>query len=220
MATPRFGLRATKAARTKLALLDAFTRALETAGFDQIRVRDLCAEVEISEPTFFNYFGSKADLVTYFVQLWSIESGAQALNVLEASGARAALHSIFQGTAATTLEHPRILAEVIAAQARQETLPEPHAISPAEYWERFGDVEGLQDVPARGLESLLPLLLRKGVELGEFPADLDVDMTTLNLAAVFFGTPVVLLHRQPGLLADAWHAQVEFILGHHPRRSS
>ena len=53
------GLRESKKAATRAAIIETGVRLFRTVGFDQARVRDVVAELRISEATFFNYFPTK-----------------------------------------------------------------------------------------------------------------------------------------------------------------
>lgn len=214
------GLRERKHARTKLALLDAFVAAMEQKPIEEIAVRELCATVPVSEATFFNYFRGKADLVTYFVQLWSLDHAWHATRTLERDGALAALHEIFARTAATVREHPRVMAEVVAAQARYEGPVVAHEIGLAERRERFAELEGIDALPALGLDSLLPWLLEEAVRRGELSEEAPRELLFLTLAAVFFGTPIALLRVHPEAVGEAWSAQLELLLAPHRVRTS
>lgn len=209
------GLRERKHARTKLALLDAFVAAMEQKPIEEIAVRELCATVPVSEATFFNYFRGKADLVTYFVQLWSLDHAWHATRTLEREGALAALHEIFARTATTVREHPRVMAEVLAAQARYEGPVVAHEIGLAERRERFAELGGIDALPALGLDSLLPWLLEEAVRRGELSEEAPRELLFLTLAAVFFGTPIALLRVHPEAVGEAWSAQLELLLAPH-----
>ena len=213
-------LRERKHARTKLALLDAFVAAMEQKPVEEIAVRELCASVPVSEATFFNYFRGKADLVTYFVQLWSLDHAWHATRTLERDGALAALHEIFARTAATVREHPRVMAEVVAAQARYEGPVVAHEIGLAERRERFAELDGIDTLPALGLDSLLPWLLEEAVRRGELSEEAPRELLFLTLAAVFFGTPIALLRVHPESVGEAWSAQLELLLAPHCVRTS
>ena len=116
-------LRQRKLARTRLALLGALTAQLETQTYEAVRIKDLCAAADISEASFFNYFERKEDLLVYFVQIWSLSVGWHAQRVLAERGALAAIEDVFCRTAADIAAHPRVMAEVIAFQARMEGAP-------------------------------------------------------------------------------------------------
>ena len=212
MSQNELGLRARKHARTKLGLLNAFIDELEHKAMEEVRIRDLCERVDISQATFFNYFEGKGDLIIYFIQLWSIEQGWAAHRLLEQAGAVAALRGIFTLTARRVEQHPRVMAEILAAQARLETPPRTHEISLAERRERFAELDGIDELPAQGLGSLLPSLIDQAVSRGELSPTVDRNLLFVTLSSLFFGTPIALRH-SPELLADTWEAQLDQIFG-------
>ena len=57
------GLRETKKARTRLALRDAAAELFITNGYDATTVAEIAAAAEVSEPTFFRYYPTKAAVV-------------------------------------------------------------------------------------------------------------------------------------------------------------
>ncbi|HRE26019.1 MAG TPA: TetR family transcriptional regulator [Anaerolineales bacterium] len=67
-------LRERKYAATKAALTRAVAVRLKQQSLEEIAVKEICAEAQVSEATFFNYFPTKAAVVGYRVQLWSIEA--------------------------------------------------------------------------------------------------------------------------------------------------
>lgn len=205
-------LRQRKLAKTRLALLDALTTQLETHTYEAVRIKDLCAAAEISEPSFFNYFERKEELLVYFIQMWSLSVGWHAQRVLAEKGALAAIKDVFARTAADISAHPRVMAEVIAFQARMEKAPKLRDPSLAERLGAYPDLEGIEKIPASGLEAILPGLLAAALERGEISQDADTDFLFLNLASIFFGTPVILRHSEPGMIGPMWEAQLDMIL--------
>ena len=205
-------LRQRKLARTRLALLGAMTSQLETHSYEAVRVKDLCTAADISEASFFNYFERKEDLLVYFIQMWSLSVGWHAQRSLATDGALKAIEEVFSRTAADIAARPRVMAEVIAFQARMEATPTMRDPTLAERLGAFPDLEGIESLPARGLDAILPELLAAAIARGELPVDANVDTLFLNLAAVFFGTPVILGRRDPGAIGPAWKAQLHMIL--------
>lgn len=66
-------LREKKFARTKLALMRAAVARLRVKSFNDVTVKELCEEAQVSEATFFNYFPKKDDVLRYFIQIWMVE---------------------------------------------------------------------------------------------------------------------------------------------------
>jgi AcrR family transcriptional regulator len=64
------GLRERKAAKTRIALINATARQLRTKSFQEINIEDLCEEVMISKVTFFAYFSTKDHLLWYLSSVW------------------------------------------------------------------------------------------------------------------------------------------------------
>ena len=60
--SPPLGLRASKKARTRLAISDVATRLFAEHGFEQVTLAQIAAASDVSVKTVFNYFSSKEDL--------------------------------------------------------------------------------------------------------------------------------------------------------------
>lgn len=61
-------LRQTKYFRTRLHLAQIFVDKLQGERFEEISIKDICKEAEISEATFFNYFPQKIDVIAYWLK--------------------------------------------------------------------------------------------------------------------------------------------------------
>jgi len=204
------GRRDRKLARTRLDLLDALRTRLTERPFEEISVRELAEAADISEATFFNHFPTKADLAYYFVQLWTLDVGWHAHRAAP-RGARAAIEAILDATAAQVAEHPRVMAEVIALQAR---MPDKVALRPVSRAERelaFPDRDGILALEDRGLDGLIPSLLERAVATGELPPTLDRQAAFLAITNVFFGVPLILGPRAPHLVAAAYRQQLDIV---------
>lgn len=199
-----------KLAQTRLDLVAALRDRLAERPLEEISVRELAEAADISEATFFNHFPTKADLAFYFVQIWSLDVGWRAGRAA-ARGARAAIEAILDATAELVAAHPRVMAEVIALQAR---LPGKLALRPVSRAERllaFPDREGIDAIEDRGLDGLIPALLDLAVERGELPPTVDRQAAFLAITNVFFGVPLILGPRAPHTVAAAYRQQLDIV---------
>lgn len=62
-------LRERKFAKTKINITNNVIGKLAKTPFDNISIKEVCHEVEISEATFYNYFPKKTDIIDYFTSL-------------------------------------------------------------------------------------------------------------------------------------------------------
>jgi AcrR family transcriptional regulator len=211
-------LRAKTHARSRLAVLDALIERLDQRPLEAISVRELCEAASVSEATFFNHFGSKSAVLVYFVQLWSIEVGWRARETAAILGPLAAIVEVFERAAADLVAHPGVMTEVVVHQARLGERPAITEVTAAERELRYPDLPGVASLPAVGLDGIWPALLADAVACGELPADTDVDLVFVSLAAFFFGTPIAVRRVDPRLVGPIWRAQVGALLAAPPRR--
>lgn len=183
-------LRERKAARTRLALLDAVLARLAEGPLSTVNVKRVCAEVGVSEPTYFNYFGSKAGALVFHVYLWSVEAQWR---LARAESARAGLQELFDRTAEGLREVPWLMPEIIVWQIRamgttaapsKPTLPPPTV---ADKLLRLPELEGVEQIQPLGVRQIFQVTLARAVAEGELPADTDLDLAERLLLSLFFG---------------------------------
>jgi len=127
-------LREKKQATLKLKILDTFDEKLKTKALADISVKEIAKELDISEMTFFNYFGSKKEVLVYFIELWSLEMQMH----IEGLDALEAIYRIFEETAKTIEKNPNLFMEIVASMALQGMSKKDINISKAERILRFG----------------------------------------------------------------------------------
>jgi len=205
-------LRERKRARTRLALLDALLSRIGPRGIDQIPVKELCAEVEISEVTFFKHFPAKSDLLTYFIQLWTIEMAWHANQAAQVQGSGLeAIGEIFALTVRDAARSIDTLLEIIAHQARMPKDLVLPGVSTAERLLRFPDLTGVETLPSEGLETILPRFLQVAIDNGELPPSSDIASLTLALSCVFFGVPLCVGRHDPAAIAPLYRQQLALV---------
>lgn len=214
-------LRERKHAATKASLMRGIIARLGRQSLDEIAVKDVCAEAQVSEATFFNYFPTKAAAIGYRVQLWSIEAQWVMARRLAAGGTQLeAVRALFDTAAGDEGATPGIMREVLIYQARHQLEFVP--LTRAEYALHFPDRAGIEMIRAEGVNQLLNTALTAARRAGELPAQLDLQALTVTLMGVFFLTPILLESAGPGGLGDAYRRQLDLLLAPSlppPRRS-
>lgn len=207
-AAPKLSLRERKFARTKLGLLRAALERIEERPLDEISVKELCAAAEVSEATFFNYFPRKSDILTYFTQLWSLETAWQLANAEPQLNGLEAVAEIFRLAARKIQEQPGAIGEVIAQQARhrdRQRAPEPGR---AERLLAFPDRPGVDRFAADGMDQLLARHVQYAIEHGQLPPNTPVRQAMVGLISIFYGVPLALAHNNPQAIGNAYQYQL------------
>ena len=70
-------LRKEKAARLKLAILEATVRLIGKKSFDDVFVDDICLKVKVSKVTLFKYFPQKEDILLYYFRVWCLKRAVE-----------------------------------------------------------------------------------------------------------------------------------------------
>ena len=182
-----FSVREIKYAMARFGLLSALFRALQAGPADAIRIRDLCKAAEVSEPSFFNYFPQKDDLFYYFVGLWSVDSF---LYTRHRKPGLETLREFYAYTGKVAEAHPYLMKELLAYQARAEVTQRARFVPPLTLAEKtlaFGRVEGMEQIPDKGIRNLILLGLEQAVRRGELPRRTPLPGAAMAVGGIFFG---------------------------------
>ena len=202
----RYPLRERKRARIRTGLWQALKDRIETTPFDGISVRELAAAIEVSEPTFFAHFTSKAQLLSYHICLWRIGTTLAASRHPDGTPF---LRAFFTATAESIVEGPRLWFEITAENARGAGLCEVLDVSDAERLLVFDD-EAALGVPVTPQADLFARHLAAARHHGR--PGLDVGQATTALLAAFYGVPLALGQGRLGELAAAYRSQLDRVL--------
>lgn len=207
-------LRERKFAHTKLALLDAALARLPSKPFAEITVKDLCAEVEVSEPTFFNYFPTRNHLLVYFVELWSLAVQLQILRLGREAGAIRAVDLAFEITGREIGKRPQVMFEIISWKVltpQTESWPE---VTRAERLLRFPAAPEVLDLRVASVGDIVERHVRLARKRGELPSNVDVALARTCLVAMFYGIPLALgLEKHTSVVSTYRSALAQFWQG-------
>jgi AcrR family transcriptional regulator len=204
-------LRKKKFARTRLALATALSGALADQSLNDISVKSLCHEAEVSEATFFNYFPSKQELMAYLAQLWLLELGWQVQSSAEAPQGLPAIQHLFAQVARVCIKRPGLMRELIAWIARGGSLDDAMELGTLERKLAFPDLEGIDTVTIKGIDALIVPHLEFAIRKGELPDNILVQTLLSLLLAILFGVPLTLLSTHPGKIADLYRQQLQLV---------
>jgi len=173
-------LREKKYATQKLKILDTFDEKLKTKSLTDISVKEIASELDISEMTFFNYFGSKKEVLIYFIELWSLEMQI----LIEEKEPIESIYLIFEETAKTIEKNPNLFMEIVSAMAFYGMAKKDIVIGRAERVLRFGIETSHQTGGFKDL--VMPLLHKLNL------SDKKQNFIYITLFNTCFATPLLI----------------------------
>jgi AcrR family transcriptional regulator len=185
---------------------------LATAPLSEVNVAEVCAEVGVSAPTFFNYFSAKTGALVFYVYLWSVE---MQWHMDRATSGRRALEVLFDRTAKSIRKTPWLMPEIIVHQIRSapaQAKPEPALPPPsvADKLIRFPRLAGIEELQPLGIQTLVDKALLRAVDDAELPSSIDLELANRLLVSLFFGAAAS--QRNPKIVADTLSRGLELIL--------
>lgn len=202
-------LRERKAAKTKLGIIKVISDMLKEKPLAEISVKETCEMMMISEGTFYNYFPKKADLLTYFIQLWAIDITWYADQKYGNTSGLKRIEAFFELTARQSQDNIFIMREIIALMAlSREDLHFP-TISLAEKTLAYPDRNGIELIEPLMLNDLFGYNIGLAVQLSELPTDTNIGMAAISVASIFFGVALILLQYRPDMLESTYQGNLE-----------
>ena len=186
-----YSLREVKHARTKITLMSAFVERLRNSRFEDISIKDVCQSAEISEGTFFNYFPEKIDVITYYVNLMTMELIWKARQKA-AKGRSIALLNAFFETLADDLIKINIKYELISIMIVQHERPKKAVIPDIEKHLFFPDLAGIEDIPPLLIDEFFRECMEGALKNGELPGSVNIDDALVSLITIMVGTMIAI----------------------------
>lgn len=201
-------LRSKKFARTRLSIAGALVATLQTRTLPDISVKALCAQAEVSEATFFNYFPHKRDVMTYLAHLWLLELGWHARSIAGQYSGLAAIDRLYAHSAKICARKPGFFMELLAWIARGGSLDEGIELSDFEKQIAFPELEGIESVQVKGIDKLLLPHLEAAIQKHELPENTLLPVVMGALLSTLFGVPMSQLQPDPSRIAAAYRQQL------------
>ncbi|MFV0436377.1 MAG: TetR/AcrR family transcriptional regulator [Desulfopila sp.] len=219
-------LRERKKAQTQFAILDAVIALLAQKSLDKVTVEEICAAVQISKGTFFQYFPQKTDVLVLYGLLWNLEAMWLVSRSAKVVPGLAAIDYIFSRLAEKIENHPRLWMEVIAVRAYQ-----PHKfaqmgaadkprLSAAQRTIRFPEFDGIESIPEGNFRQLFLFNLKAAVQNGEIAGDTDLETVYMALSCIVYGVPLMTFEKKNVRLKSFFNRQLALLwrgIGARPR---
>ena len=187
MQAKEYSLRERKHAKTKIAIMNAFIGALEKSRFEDISIRQICKNVEISEGTFFNYFSEKMDIINYYTDLLFLKVIWKARQEAPQEKFPDFIEAIFSKTA-EELSNVNFIYKMISVTIVQQEKPKKMVISEIEKKIAFPDCPGIEDIPVVFPPDFLKTCLEEAYKNGKLPVNTKVDDLSVSLTSIMLGT--------------------------------
>jgi len=191
MQAKEYSLRERKHARTKIAIVNAFVDALEKNQFEDISIRRICKEVDISEGTFFNYFSEKLDLINYYTHLLFLKIIWEARQVAQEDEFPGFIEALFTKLA-DEHKNANIIYKMISVLLLQREKPKELIVPEIERKMLFPDYPGIEDVPLAFPDEFFRAYLEKAYKKGLLPAEVKVNDLKVSLDTIMIGTLLAL----------------------------
>ncbi|MDT8386705.1 MAG: TetR/AcrR family transcriptional regulator [Thiogranum sp.] len=204
-------LRDKKFARTRLALAGALATALAEQSLADISVKRLCFEAEVSEATFFNYFPSKSDLMTYLAHLWLLELGWYMQQANARTRGLPAIDELFAHAAATCARKPGVFRELLVWIARGGKLDPALEISAIEKQLAFPGLAQIDQTPLKGIDAWLVAELQAAIAAETLPANALLPTLLAASVTILLGVPLTLLSSAPDKVAGMYRQQLALL---------
>jgi len=183
----KHSLREIKHARTKIAIMKAMVAAMKKARYDDISIRRICRDAEISEGTFFNYFPEKIDIIHFFIQAILLKAIWQSRQFVPERNKLVLIETVFENLAGS-INNANIMYQLIAAMMDQRELPKRGGVTPIERELLFPGCAGIEGIRDTGMEEFLTKCLKGAVKNGEIPKNANIDDMVVSLVTILTGT--------------------------------
>lgn len=182
----KYALRERKKAKLKIGLVNALIEEIKTRRFEEIKVKDLCYQMDISEVTFFNYFQQKEAMLQYYMAIWNYNREIHIQKIGRKKGL-AAIHSLFDDIAATD-NAVAIMNTLTTYIAKLTEKPGPVSLSECEMWLLSGEES---PPPELDMNQQIIMHLEEAITGKELDPGINISEYHLLLSSLFYGGSII-----------------------------
>jgi len=179
-------LRAVKAAKLKLAILQATIDLIRDGGFKELHISDLCKKTNISKVTLFKYFPQKEDILLYYMRIWTFHLAVE-LKGSSKKGIEGVFH-IVDKLSESFERHPGLVLGFVGHLANTQTIQKPFPVKEEERRMLYPKVEDITQIEIKSLEQLLENFLLEAIFTKEITKSGNPRDLAYSIVSVIYGT--------------------------------
>lgn len=178
-------LRKEKAARLKLAILDATVRLIGKKSFDDVFVDDICAKVKVSKVTLFKYFPQKEDILLYYFRIWCLRRAVE-LKTKPREGVQGILY-VFEKLSEACENSPGIILSFFAYLTDLKRSIKPFPVKVEEKRLLFPDQSDIATIDIQSIDQMIEKFALEAIFKKEITKTTSTRDITNLLCSVFYG---------------------------------
>lgn len=203
-------LRKEKAARLKLAILDATVRLIGKKSFDDVFVDDICAKVKVSKVTLFKYFPQKEDILLYYFRVWCLKRAVE-MKTKPREGVQGILY-VFDKLGETCETSPGIILSFFAYLTDLKRSIKPFPVKVEEKRLLFSDQSDISTIEIQSIDQMIEKFALEAIFKKEITKTTSTRDITNLLCSIFYGGVVTAHINQLTPLSYFFKKNVEMTL--------
>lgn len=203
-------LRAVKAAKLKLSILQATIDLIRDGSFKELHISELCKRTSISKVTLFKYFPQKEDILLYYMRIWTFHRAVELKN-----NGKKGIDGVFfiSSKLSDTFErHQGLVMSFVGYLANTKLIQKPFPVKEEEKKLLYPKVENIASIEIQSIEQLLETFLLEAIFNKEITKSSNPKDLACSMISVLYGTLLTahIYHVKPSKLY--FKRNVEMIL--------
>ncbi len=203
-------LRKEKAARLKLAILEATVRLIGKKSFDDVFVDDICLKVKVSKVTLFKYFPQKEDILLYYFRVWCLKRAVE-LKTKPKEGVQGIFY-LFDKLSEACETSPGIILSFFAYLMDLKRSIKPFPVKVEEKRLLFPDQSDIASIDIQSIDQMIEKFALEAIFKKEITKTTSTRDITNLLCSIFYGGVVTAHINQLTPLSYFFKKNVEMTL--------
>jgi len=204
-----YSLHDIRKANNKIKLLNTTLSYLKDKKFEEINIKSVCKDSEISKVTYYNYFPNKGDILLFFMSMWLYKLEIQVVeNSLK--GIKA-INQAFKNVLKID-NYDKVMIGLVSYISSLKNKPKSSPLSELEKIKLFPDKEEIKNlIKDKSLDNFFEYHIIEAIELGELKTE-SIEQFKSLLLTIFYGTPFSIFIQNKNNLEELYNFNLTKIL--------